>query len=600
MRHRSNHRHVDGYAGARRTMRRAAAVVWLTAAAAGAWAAGTAEAGAAEPYSGPHADTYAEPGIVSSELKSPEALEDLVGPVALYPDDLLSVVLPASVYPLQIVQAARFLEDVEDNPELTPRDDWDESVIALLNYPDVVRQLSDDLDWTWELGQAVLNQQEELIAAVSRFREAAHGAGNLRSDERQRVVIADAGVIEIHPANPQVIYVPRYEPSYVRVYHSSPVVHYYPRAYPVYYYPYPADHYFASGYFWGVTSAFSIGWYTQRVHLHLHQHHAHPYFGRPYYPGYRYWTPRRPIVHHHYHYYSAPRHHQTSYWRPREHRLGPRPGYRHPTWSGYRQDYAQPQWPANQATQPRHSLRPDQTQWADRGQRPDYAQRPDRGQRPDANQRPDREQRPDYAQRPDRGQRPDANQRPDRGQRPDHAQRPEQAQRPVPQWRDHAQPTDGAWTERAQRSYQQHRANPGQPPPRASGEQRAERSQAPQRAERGDSAGRALNQHGGALNQRGGALNQRPQQAFAAVPGQRPQRAAAPRPEMVSPAPAARAQQQAASPAARAHPRAQKERGDDIAPRAAGRAESSGSAAPSRRQDGVERRMSQRAATQRH
>ncbi|MFQ6005861.1 MAG: DUF3300 domain-containing protein, partial [Woeseia sp.] len=89
-------------------------------------------------------------------LLSAEALEELVGPVALYPDDLLAIVLPASTYPLQVVQAARFLERLEDDPSLKPDEEWDESITALLNYPEVVELMNDDIEWTWRLGEAVV------------------------------------------------------------------------------------------------------------------------------------------------------------------------------------------------------------------------------------------------------------------------------------------------------------------------------------------------------------------------------------------------------------------------------------------------------------
>jgi hypothetical protein len=210
------------------------------------------------------------------------ALSDLVAPIALYPDDLLAIVLPASTYPLQIVQAARFLERLESEPGLKPDDAWDPSVVALLNYPEALARLNDDLDWTWRLGTAVINQQSDVVQAVSDFRERAHVAGNLETDERQ-IVEATDDTITIRPASPDRIYVPYYEPARVVVYQAAPVVYYYPSAYPVYYYPYPADYYFPWPYFWGVTSAFSIGWATHHVHVYHHHHRYHPYSGCHYY-----------------------------------------------------------------------------------------------------------------------------------------------------------------------------------------------------------------------------------------------------------------------------------------------------------------------------
>ncbi len=247
-------------------------------------------------------------------------LQELVGPIALYPDDLLAIVLPASTYPLQLVQAQRFLEDLEQDPSLKPDEDWDDSVIALLNYPEVVELLNEDLDWTWRLGEAVVAQQADVVGAVESFRDRAYAAGNLKSDSRQTVARND-GSIEITPVEDDVIYVPYYEPERVVVYQRQPVYHYYPRAYPVYYYPYPVGYGFNSGFFWGVTTAFTVGWLTDSVHVIHHSYYGHPYYGRHYWDG---WWYRRPTIHVHNHYYSANRYtvsrHRYSHgdhWRPR-------------------------------------------------------------------------------------------------------------------------------------------------------------------------------------------------------------------------------------------------------------------------------------------
>ncbi len=208
-------------------------------------------------------------------------LQELVGPIALYPDDLLAIVLPASAYPLQIVEAARFLEALESDPTLKPDPDWDDSIVALINYPEVVELLNEDLDWTWRLGEAVVSQQTDVIAAVEAFRDRAYAAGNLKSDEYQ-TVSNDDGAISISPAAEDVIYVPYYEPARVVYYQPRPVYYYHPHAYPVYYYPYAANHHFHRGFFWGVTTAFSIGWYTDSLNVFHHSYHGHPYYGRTY------------------------------------------------------------------------------------------------------------------------------------------------------------------------------------------------------------------------------------------------------------------------------------------------------------------------------
>ena len=212
-------------------------------------------------------------------------LETLVGPIALYPDEVLAVVLPAATYPLQIVQAARFLDEREANSGIEPSGDWDDSVVALLNYPEVVRLMNDDLDWTWTLGEAVLDDQPAVLDAIQAFRDRAYDAGNLVSDDRQQVVEED-GVITIAPADPEVVYIPYYEPETIVVYQPRPVYRYYPYAYPLYYYPYPYGYRFSTGFFWGVTSAFTIGWHSHYIHLHHHTHYRHPYYRRTYYTPY--------------------------------------------------------------------------------------------------------------------------------------------------------------------------------------------------------------------------------------------------------------------------------------------------------------------------
>jgi hypothetical protein len=231
------------------------------------------------------------PTISASEI------EDLVGPIALYPDDLLAIVLPASTYPLQIVEAGRFIEALEGDPSLEPDEDWDDSVVALLNYPEVVEMMNEDLDWTWRLGEAVVAQQTDVIAGIEAFRDQAYAAGNLESDDYQ-LVSHEGDTIQITPVQEDVIYVPYYEPEQVIVYQPRPVYYYYPRPYPVYYYPYPSyysfhDH-FHHSWFWGVTTAFTIGWHTHHLNVYHHTFYGHPYYGYSYWNN---WWYRRPDIH---------------------------------------------------------------------------------------------------------------------------------------------------------------------------------------------------------------------------------------------------------------------------------------------------------------
>jgi hypothetical protein len=192
-----------------------------------------------------------------AEAPSPEDLEKLVGPIALYPDDLVAIILPASTNPLQIVQADRFLDKRKADPKLPIDDNWDDSVKTLLNYPEVVKQMSADLDWTADLGEAVVADQGAVLDAVQAFRRKAQAAGNLKTDPKQ-VVEVEKEIIKIVPADPQVIYVPQYNPATVVVYSSVPVYGYYPVAYPSYYYPYPPGAALATGLIWG--AAIGAAW----------------------------------------------------------------------------------------------------------------------------------------------------------------------------------------------------------------------------------------------------------------------------------------------------------------------------------------------------
>ena len=215
------------------------------------------------------------PALTSSEL------QELVGPIALYPDNLLAIILPASTYPLQIVLAARFLDQLESDSTLIPDETWDESVTALLNYPEVVQMMNENIDWTWQLGEAVVSQETDVLNAVSAFRDLAYVAGNLNSDDYQNVTSND-DTISITQVNEKIIYVPYYAPEEVIVYQTRPVYYYYPTAYPVYYYPYPYGHSFVSGYFWGVTTAFALSWSDHHLHVYHPSYFRHPYYGHHY------------------------------------------------------------------------------------------------------------------------------------------------------------------------------------------------------------------------------------------------------------------------------------------------------------------------------
>ncbi len=183
----------------------------------------------------------------------PQELEKLVGPIALYPDDLVGIVLPASTNALQIVSAARFLEKHKKNPKLQPDKNWDPSVLGLLNYPEVIKMMNKDLEWTQTLGDAVVNQQQDVMNAIQSFRKKAQAAGNLKTNEKQ-IIIVEKEIIKIVLADPQVIYVPTYQPTTV-IYTSTPV--YYAPARPVYWSTGAA---FFTGLFVGSAIRYGTGW----------------------------------------------------------------------------------------------------------------------------------------------------------------------------------------------------------------------------------------------------------------------------------------------------------------------------------------------------
>jgi hypothetical protein len=176
----------------------------------------------------------------------PEDLRKLVAPVALYPDDLLAIVLPASTNPLQIVQAQRFLDKRKTDQKLQPNSEWDPSILALINYPEVVSKMNADLDWTQGLGNAVIDQQKDVMDMIQQIRSETYAGGYLKSNEKQTVV-QEKETIVIQSADPQYIYVPDYDPQVVYVDHGP----YYSYPPPVYATPYP--------YYWSPAATFFAG-----------------------------------------------------------------------------------------------------------------------------------------------------------------------------------------------------------------------------------------------------------------------------------------------------------------------------------------------------
>jgi hypothetical protein len=140
-------------------------------------------------------------------------LDQLLGPIALYPDPLIAEILPASTLPTQIVVADRYVSGGGD-PNQIGQQPWDASVQAMARYPSVLKWMDDNLNWTTQVGQAFLTQQSDVMASIQRLRAEASKLGNLQSSPQQQV-ISDGSDIEIVPADSQVIYVPVYQPDQV-------------------------------------------------------------------------------------------------------------------------------------------------------------------------------------------------------------------------------------------------------------------------------------------------------------------------------------------------------------------------------------------------
>ncbi|MGT2473788.1 DUF3300 domain-containing protein [Paraburkholderia terrae] len=245
-------------------------------------ASAPASVAAAVPASVPAAASVAAPASVplpasapepQAQQLPPEEIEALVAPIALYPDSLLSQVLMASTYPLEVVRAARWVKThknlkgeaavqaVQDQP-------WDVSVKSLVAFPRVLEPMNDKLDWTQSLGDAFLANEKDVLDAVQRLRMRAQKAGHLASNEQQKVIVeapapsaggrgsqggqaapAQQTIVRIEPSNPQVVYVPSYNPTVVYGGWSAPA---YP---PTYWPPYPAYYpgaALASGFAWGL------------------------------------------------------------------------------------------------------------------------------------------------------------------------------------------------------------------------------------------------------------------------------------------------------------------------------------------------------------
>jgi Protein of unknown function (DUF3300) len=212
---------------------------------------GTVPGGTA--YANQSAQSEAQP-TDSVATESPEQLQQLVAPIALYPDSLVAQILAASTFPEEIVEADRW---VQSHPDLkgdalaqaVDPQPWDPSVKALAAFPSVLGNLDKNLSWTSSLGDAYYNQEQDVMAAIQVMRRRAQEAGNLKSTSQQTVTAEDFD-IKIEPASPEIVYVPAYDPWIV---YGGPIV-----AWPGWY-PYPGIWYDGPSLFFGV--GFGIGFF---------------------------------------------------------------------------------------------------------------------------------------------------------------------------------------------------------------------------------------------------------------------------------------------------------------------------------------------------
>jgi len=254
--------------------------------------------------------SQAMPAWAQDNILSQAELDQMLAPVALYPDTVLTHVLIASTYPLEVVQAARW---AKDNPNLegdaavraVDNKGWDPSVKALVAFPQLLQRLSSDLEWTQQLGEAFLEDESQVMASIQGLRQKAYSSGNL-SNNQQVVVERERDIIVIEPARKEVVYVPVYD---TRVVYGD---WWWPHHPPVYWHT--SGVYFRnSPFYWGISVNvrpwFYFGifdWHRHHVVVHHHYYHTPP----------RYYPKR------HKHYVDARRwHHNT------EHRRGVH--YRH-------------------------------------------------------------------------------------------------------------------------------------------------------------------------------------------------------------------------------------------------------------------------------
>lgn len=236
-------------------------------------------ASASEPEPAPEVVVPPATATTSVAQRSPDELGQLMAPIALYPDALVAQILAASSYPVEVVEAERWMQQHADMKgqalaQAVDQQSWDPSIKALAQFPSVLATMDRNLSWTSALGEAYVNEPQNVLDAVQVMRGRAQQAGNLRSTP-QETVTNDGAAIDIEPANPEVVYVPEYDPWLV---YGTPIT-FYPGWADV-----PGAYLYGPGIDFGLGiglfAGFGWGWHHWGAdwHQHVLVHDHHPYF----------------------------------------------------------------------------------------------------------------------------------------------------------------------------------------------------------------------------------------------------------------------------------------------------------------------------------
>ncbi len=217
-----------------------------------------------------------ETAPTQAPLRTPEQIDQLLGPIALYPDALIALILPASTASADIVLASRYFQGGGD-PGAVDSQPWEDSVRDLSHYPEIVKWMDQNLAWTKQLGDAFVAQPVDVMQSVQRLRAAARAAGTLTDTPQQQLVIED-DAISIVPAQPDVIYVPYYDPDVVYVMRPG----YYSEPYLTFGMGFPVGSWLSFNLDWGHRRIWYVSRDERERYWREHRDWRHPYFpGRP-------------------------------------------------------------------------------------------------------------------------------------------------------------------------------------------------------------------------------------------------------------------------------------------------------------------------------